>query len=113
MAILSATKTISAQKSLKSIHRDQRNAATEVDLQPQQVMHIDGDNRWRMILCQAGKVWITQSKDVEDYVLNEGDMFLVTLPGRIIIQALDEKATVEITHSLENKPYRGNLVAFS
>ena len=44
-------------------------------------------------------------------VLKEGDIFLVTLPGTVLVQALKE-AEVEISALLKTKPYRGEYVFY-
>jgi hypothetical protein len=48
---------------------------------------------------------------VDGHVSKEGDMFLVTLPGTVLVQALKE-AEVEISASLKTRPYRGEYVFY-
>lgn len=72
---------------------------------------LDGDNRWRMIICREGLVWITQERDWRDYVLTAGDVFVVTQRGSVLIQALQD-ASVEITPSLKTVPHAGDLPVF-
>ena len=84
---------------------------TRFSLRSGEVSRVNGDNRWRLIICHRGEVWITQAWDLNDYVLREGDMFLVTLPGTLLVQALKE-AEVEISASLKTQPYRGDYVFY-
>jgi hypothetical protein len=91
--------------------RNLQQPLTRLNLQSREVWRVHGDNRWRLIICHRGEVWITQAWDLHDYVLKEGDMFLVTLPGAVLIQALKE-AEVEISASLKTKPYRGDYVFY-
>ncbi len=82
-----------------------------IDLEAQGFQRLDGDNRWRVILCTRGKIWITQECDVRDYVLEAGDMFIVSQPGSVLIEGLGD-ASVQITPSLKRKPYRGDYPIF-
>lgn len=82
-----------------------------VELDAQAVWRLDGDNRWRMIICVRGEIWITQERDVRDYVLRAGEMFIVTQRGSVLIEALGG-ASVEITPSLADAPYRGDYPIF-
>jgi hypothetical protein len=82
-----------------------------VDLDARDLRRLDGDHRWRMIICLSGEVWITQEHDVRDYVLTPGDMFLVSRPGSVLIEALCD-ASVKITPPLKSKAYRGKLPVF-
>lgn len=93
-----------------------RNAQVEVDealaLGPGEFWHLDGDNRWRMIVCVDGEIWVTQPLDVHDYVLMGGEMVLITQRGSVLVEALSN-ASVVITSSLRIDPYRGSLTVFS
>jgi hypothetical protein len=82
-----------------------------VELRAAELWRLNGDNRWRMVVCVRGEIWITQERDVRDYVLTAGDMFIVTQRGNVLIGALCD-ASIEITPSLEGRPYRGNYPVF-
>lgn len=82
-----------------------------LDLRVGELWRAHGDHRWRAIICQKGVVWITQERDLHDYVLSAGEMFLVTLPGRVMIQGLQD-ASIQITPSLRAIPYVGDFVTF-
>jgi hypothetical protein len=83
-----------------------------VELRAGDFWRASGDDRWKMIVCRQGMVWITQERDFQDYVLEAGEMFLITQPGVVLMQALED-ARVEITPSLKTTPYKGNYVVFS
>jgi hypothetical protein len=70
-----------------------------------------GDQRWRAIICRRGVVWITQERDAVDYVLQEGEIFIVTLPGLVLVQAL-EPASVTVTPSIRATPHAGDYLTF-
>lgn len=82
-----------------------------VELGTQDIWRLDGDNRWRVIVCVRGEIWVTQERDLRDYVLSTGDMFIVSQRGSVLIQAFG-KACVEITPSLKSVPYRGDYPIF-
>jgi hypothetical protein len=69
---------------------------------------IAGDNCWRAVVCVEGVVWVTEEWDLQDYVLEAGQMFLITLPGKVIVQALVD-ARVGLTPSLEATPFQGGF----
>jgi hypothetical protein len=48
---------------------------------------------------------------MQDYVLTPGQIFLVTLPGTVLVQGLKE-AAVQITPSLRARPYVGDYLSF-
>jgi hypothetical protein len=82
-----------------------------VELGLGELWRADGDNRWRMIICVRGVIWVTQDRDMQDYVLTTGQVFLVTLPGTVLVQGLED-AAMQITPSLRARPYMGNYVTF-
>lgn len=84
---------------------------TEVELSAGGLWRLEGDNRWRMIVCQRGLVWVTQEGDLEDYVLMKGEMFIVTQPGKVLVKALDD-ACIEVTLPAKSPPYKGKYPIF-
>lgn len=88
-----------------------RGPATEVELTAGDLWRMEGDNRWRMVVCRRGMIWITQECDLEDYVLTAGEMYVVTQPGKVLVQALDD-ACIEITSSARRSAYRGKYPVF-
>lgn len=86
-------------------------ATIDVDLGISEVWRGRGDQRWRIIACRGGTIWVTQKVDLTDYVLREGEIFVVTLPGPVLVQALEE-ASVTITPPIKAMPYTGEYHAF-
>ena len=85
--------------------------AVELRLDAHALSRLEGDNRWRLVVCQKGVVWITQERDPRDYVLTAGDLFLVTEWGKVLVQALQE-ASVQVTPPLKSVPYRASQLVF-
>jgi hypothetical protein len=112
MSVIGTQAGVNNQLKNKDKAGNWREALAQLDLRPHQVWRANGDNRWRLIICRRGVVWITQKGDLQDYVLKEGDMFLITLRGEILIQAL-EGARIEVTPSLKATPYRGDYTFFA
>jgi hypothetical protein len=112
MSVMSATVGVFSRSGQKNAVRNSRDINPEMDLQRNRTLRLKGDQRWRMIICHRGMVWITQQNDLEDYVLKPGDMFLISLRGEVVIQALQD-ASIEITHPLNATPYRGNFGYFA
>ena len=111
-AIASFEKDVLSLHPLTTAVRNVEGRLSEVvELCAEELWRLDGDNRWRMIVCVSGEIWITQERDVRDYVLTAGQMFIVTQRGNVLIEALCD-ASVEITPSLEDRPYRGDYPVF-
>jgi hypothetical protein len=70
-----------------------------------------GDQRWQAIICHRGVVWITQERDGVDYVLQAGEIFIVTLRGLVLVQAL-EPASVTVTPSIRATSHAGDYRNF-
>ncbi len=86
--------------------------ATEVELLAGGLWHMRGDQRWRVIICVRGMVWVTQERDLQDYVLEAGQAFIVTQPGQVLVQAL-ETACFQVTSAAAVAPYAGRYPIFS
>jgi hypothetical protein len=111
MTVLNTPVGVLPRTRSKGVVRNLQEPVTRLNLRRREVWRADGNNRWRLIICHRGEVWITQDSDLHDYVLKAGDMFLVTLPGTVVVQALKE-AEVEISASLKSKPYRGDYIFY-
>ena len=83
-----------------------------LDLEVGVPWHARGDQRGRVIICRRGVIWITQERDVVDYVLQEGEIFIVTLPGLVLVQALEPASVTIVTPSLRARPYAGKYRTF-
>lgn len=62
----------------------------QISLKKAGLWRIDGDLRGEKLTCTAGQLWVTQRKDFNDYILSAGDIFWVTRPGTILVQAMKD-----------------------
>lgn len=88
--------------------RNIQNLESQTDLAAGSLHRLDGDNRWKVIVCRSGSVWVTQAYDPNDYVLAAGEMVVITQPGRVVVEAL-QSASVQISLSLETSPFAGDF----
>ncbi len=88
-----------------STHEENRSQAG-IDLCIGELWLVKGKHRWRAILCLEGAIWVTQDRDVRDHIIKAGEMFLISQPGEVTIQALAD-ARLKITPCLANAPSRG------
>ncbi len=79
-----------------------------VDLAAGQGWGVKGRRRQQTLFCLQGRVWVTQECDIRDYVLNEGDAFMVTLPGLVLVRALTP-ARLGYAESMMQEPFRGRF----
>ena len=79
-----------------------------VDLAAGQGWGLRGKRRQQTLFCLQGSVWVTQECDIRDYVLEEGDAFLVTLPGLVLVRAL-APARIGYTESVVPVPFKGRF----
>jgi len=100
-----------SQAAMPTVRNVPQAANDVIHVRKDDVERLDGDHRWRMIICREGMVWITQERDWRDYVLEPGDVFVVTQRGQVLVQAIED-ARVEVTPSLKAAPYAGQLPAF-
>ncbi len=63
---------------------------TDITLSRHQLWKLDGDRRGDVISCSNGSLWITQEGDLKDHVVESGEMFWVTRPGTVVVQALKD-----------------------
>jgi len=63
---------------------------------PEKVVHMAAGQGWgvkgkrgrQTLYCLEGTVWITQQGDLRDYLLKEGDVFVVSRPGLVMARAM-------------------------
>jgi|GEM_PF-1606542 len=79
-----------------------------IELKAKRSHHLDWDHRWQTIACLQGRIWITQEKDLQDYVLEEGEAFVITHTGRVVIQALVD-STIAVTPKLGSPKFSGRI----
>jgi hypothetical protein len=95
-------------RSVANLYEDQLH----LDLEAGALWQARGDQRWRVIICCRGEVWITQERDVVDYVLHEGEIFIVTLPGLVLVEALKPASVTVVTPSIRARLYAGDYGIF-
>ena len=59
------------------------------------------DGEGLTVECLQGAVWITQSNDSRDIVLNRGQFFVLDKPGLALVCAAGGPATVAVAVSLQ------------
>jgi hypothetical protein len=64
--------------------------------------------RQQVIYCLEGSVWVTQEGDIHDYVLDEGDAFVITLPGKVLVRAF-KPARIGYTENLAAVAFKGRF----
>jgi hypothetical protein len=79
-----------------------------VDLTTGQGWRVKGKRRQQTLFCLQGSIWVTQECDIRDYVLEEGDAFLITLPGLVMVRALTP-ARIGYAESLQPVPFKGRF----
>jgi len=94
-----------------AIRNTEGKANTSVELDAHGLWRLEGDNRWKMIVCVRGEVWVTQTGDVRDYVLAPGEILVVTQRGGVLVEALSD-ASILVTPSLKSPPYKGQYPIF-
>jgi Protein of unknown function (DUF2917) len=62
----------------------------ERSLFPGEIIRLNGDRRGLHIVCRTGALWITQTDDEKDHVLQAGETFAVTRPGLVLVQSLGQ-----------------------
>jgi hypothetical protein len=62
----------------------------ELSLHPGEIIKFSGDRRGLQVVCRTGALWITQTDDEKDHVLQAGETFVVTRPGLVLVQSLGE-----------------------
>lgn len=91
---------------------DRDGSQVHLDLEAGALWKARGDQHWRVIICRRGLVWITQERDVADYVLREGEIFIVTLPGMVLVEAIKPAKVTIVTPSIRARPYAGDYRPF-
>jgi len=112
MTVMSAAFSVYTKYNEACVKPTTMETGSKMALSANQTLQLQGDQRWRMVICHQGVLWVTQENDLEDYVLKPGDMLLISLRGKIVTQALED-VILEITPSLKSHPYRGDHVFFN
>jgi hypothetical protein len=62
----------------------------EVSLHQAGLWRAEGDLRGEQLTCTAGELWVTQTNDPKDYILETGEIFWVTHSGTVLVQAMTD-----------------------
>ena len=62
--------------------------AVEVGLSEGEVFSTRGDARGTRLEAVAGKFWVTQTGDAQDYLLRAGQTFVVSSPGKVVVMGI-------------------------
>lgn len=84
-----------------------------LDLEAGMLWRARGDQRGHVIICCRGAVWITQKHDLVDYLLQEGEIFFVTLPGLVLVQALEPASVTVFKPSTWVRPNAADYCNFA
>ena len=79
-----------------------------VDLIVGQEWRLTGNHAHQTLFCLHGIVWVTQERDIHDYILEKGDAFVVTLPGLVLVRAFSQ-ARIGYAKSLLPHPFIGSF----
>jgi len=77
---------------------------SKMALSTHQTLHLKGDQRWRMVICHQGVLWVTQENDLEDYVLKPGGCSSMAFPN-LAYSHKDELVAVAFGCILEGDIY--------
>ncbi len=77
-----------------------------MDLQHRQEYSLTGDRRYQTVACISGSVWITQEGDMQDYLLQEGEVFIITHRGLVIVRALED-STIGLSPKMDKGLFSG------
>ena len=73
-----------------------------IHLNHRQEYSLTGDHRYQSIVCISGSVWVTQENDVQDYLLQDDEVFIITSRGRVIVRALAD-STIGLSPKIEKR----------
>ena len=68
------------------------DAEVEVRLGRGEVFTLNGDHRDWQIVCEDGRLWVTQANDPDDHALTPGQQFRVSKPGAVVVQGMPRGA---------------------
>ena len=84
----------------------------EVALKKNTTRRLARSRRWQMVVGLEGSLWVTQTGDPLDYILNPGEVFIVAQSGGIVIEALAD-ARFYVSEMRQAEPFQGKLSCFS
>ncbi len=80
---------------------------TVIDLPTGKSKNLGWTSRGKIVSCLQGSVWVTQEQDLEDYILEQGESFMITVPGRVIVQALED-SSFSLNHTPRKNRFTGS-----
>lgn len=83
--------------------------ATEVQMPANSLLRVEGDSRGIKILCRFGSCWITQERDLKDYLLESERDFTVHRDGLIVVQALTDTEIAVSSEKEKHSVYSPNI----
>ncbi|HEX2980699.1 MAG TPA: DUF2917 domain-containing protein [Anaerolineaceae bacterium] len=77
------------------------HASTQVEVKTLRLAHrevfsLSAKRRGQRLTVRAGRVWITQPNDPVDHIIEAGESFTVTHPGKILVQSLCSSAELSL-----------------
>jgi hypothetical protein len=74
------------------------NDEIAIHLKKRQAFTIPSNRRCTRLICQGGRLWITQENDPADHILSNGDEFIIPRVGKVVVQGMPQGAFVLIPH---------------
>ena len=75
-----------------------RSRSTSLQLLPRSFYHAQIIDPGSTLICEKGILWLTQSNDINDYMLKPGDQLVMNKKTNILVEALSE-SRMSILHS--------------
>lgn len=83
---------ITISGSVNSVISSSTSNRDRIKLSKNSFFKLTGDSRGVSIRSVAGSIWVTVENDSRDYVLKQGDEFVVNKKGSVIVEALTNAA---------------------
>jgi len=80
----------------------QDNQIQDVQLKRSEIFRLKKCRPGTEIICTGGTLWVTQSGDIKDYILSQGQKFVINHPDAVLIEAVPD-ATLRIHPPMESK----------
>ena len=82
--------TLVANKRANIGHVVSNSEAVEVSLSAGELFALQNDKRGVRLESVSGGLWVTQTGDPEDHWLPEGQTFMVSRPGKVVVMGLPQ-----------------------
>lgn len=80
----------------------QDNQIRDIQLHRREIYRLDKCRPGTEIICTGGTLWVTQSGDLKDHILGQGQKFVINHPDTVLIEAIPE-ATLHIQPPMASK----------